>query len=158
MFNRAELKEFGGDDRSVDFSVDPDMYTKLGINKTRKGEEKMTELQKLYEFQLEKDLKKIAQVKGTFQHRNEKYLKLRDKDPLYHEIAQIPTFANDGNFCEISYLTKDHHWEATTHPYGIHAHKRYMKFVQALPTGPTDVEIKDKLQRALDQELIEEIL
>jgi hypothetical protein len=159
MINRAELiKEFGSDDRSVDFSVDPDMYTKLGIKKTRKGEEKMSEIQKLYDYQLEKDIKKIVQVRGTYQHRNSVYLRIRDRDPLFHEIAKVSTFANDGNFTEINYLTKEHHWESTTQPYGIHAHKRYMQFVKGLPTGPTNAEIKDKLQRELDATLIENVL
>lgn len=159
MINRAELiKEFGADDRSIDFSVDPDMMTKLSVKKTRKGEEKMSDIQKIYEYQLDKDVNKIIQARGTFQHRNKTYLKIRDRDPLFHEIAKVPTFANDGKFSEINYLTKEHHWESTTQPYGIHAHKRYVQFVTALPTGPTGSEIKDRLQRELDAALIESVL
>ena len=48
------------DERSVDFSVDPEMYTKLDIKKAKMGEENPFDVQKIYQFQLDKDIKKIT--------------------------------------------------------------------------------------------------
>jgi len=159
-FSRAELmKEFNNtDDRSVDFSVDPDMFTKLSIKKSRKGEEKSSELEKIYEYQLKKDIDKIVKVRGPFQNRNDKYINLRHKDPHFHEVAKVQTFGENADFSQINLLTKEHHWLSTTQPYGILAHKRYVKYIKSLPTGPSDSEVKDKAQREMDSVLIERVL
>lgn len=52
------------EDRSVDFSVDPKMFEKLAITKARNVDLTEFEQQKVYEFQLDKDIKKLIDKRG----------------------------------------------------------------------------------------------
>ena len=60
----------GAEERSVDFSVDPMMYEKLGISKARSGEMTEFEQQKVYDFQLDKDIRKLVDKRGNIYIRN----------------------------------------------------------------------------------------
>jgi hypothetical protein len=155
MIKSARLmKEFGfGDEGSVTFSVDPDMYTKLDIRKAKKGEENSFDLEKIYRYQLEKDVKKLVVKKGSYQHRNDLYLKFRHADPFYSEIAKPHALGADGNFNETAKVVADYDWRISTKPYGEHAHKRYLKYVENLPKGPTAHEVQDRQQRRQDRDL-----
>lgn len=52
------------EDRSVDFSIDPKMFEKLAITKARNVDLTEFEQQKVYEFQLDKDIKKLIDKRG----------------------------------------------------------------------------------------------
>lgn len=146
------------DDASVAFSVDPDMYEKLGIKKPKKGEENQSDLEKIYRYQLEKDLKKMVERKGTYKSRADKFTRIRESDPEYRHIAIAPTFGAEGNFIDINAQTKLHSWQSTSKPYGVIAHKRYLEYLANLPKGPTKDEVQDKLQRHMDRELWEKVV
>lgn len=146
------------DDVSVDFSVDPDMYTKLEIKKPKKGEENIGDMEKIYKFQLEKDLKKIVARKGTYRDHYNSYMQVRESDPTYRSIGVPSTLGADGDFGSVIEQTKENSWQSTSKPYGVIAHKRYLEYLANLPKGPTKDEIQDKMQRSMDRELWEKVL
>jgi hypothetical protein len=153
------MKEFNAnDEKSVDFADDPDMYKKLNMKKPKKGEERPYDIEKIYEFQLYRDLAKINEVKGPFQERNERFLRLRHRDPIYHEIAKTPNAGSDGNFTDLLKYTAEDSWRLTSKPYGEIAHKRYLEYLANLPKGPTEEEIHDKEQRTRDRDLWKKVL
>jgi hypothetical protein len=146
------------DDASVGFSVDNEMYTKLGIKKPKKGEENTHDMEKIYEYQLEKDLQKIVQRKGTYKSRAEAYNRIRETDPEYQEIALPDRFGAYGDFNSVDFKLKEHSWQSTSKPYGVIAHKRYLEYLANLPKGPTKDEVQDKVQRGMDRELWEKVV
>lgn len=146
------------DEQSVDFSVDPDMYTKLDVKKAKLGEENPFDRQKIYNFQLEKDIKKLAAKKGPYKERVKRHLKIRQMDEDYKRVAVPSDIATHGNFIEILEYTTEESWKATTRPYGIQAHKRYLDYIANIPKGPTDEQIRDKQQRAMDKDLWDNIM
>lgn len=151
-------RDLGFDDQSVDFSVDPEMYTKLEIKKAKLGEENAFDTQKIYQFQLEKDIKKINAIKGPYKVRNQHFLDIRKTDEMYRKVAVPAQIATHGNFVEILEYTTEESWKATSRPYGEQAHKRYLDYLVNIPKGPSDAEVKDKLQRAMDKELWDKIM
>eukprot|EP01038_Epipyxis_sp_PR26KG_P008877 gene8877-11974_t len=153
------MKQFmDEDEKSATFSVDPHMYQKLGIKKAKEGEQSDYDIGKLYEFQLNKDIEKIRNVKGTFATRNTRYVKMRESDPLYNQVAQPKLLGNDGNFITATTLTVEASWKATTQPYGEIAHKRYLEYLASIPKGPTEEEILAKAQHDMDHELWAKII
>lgn len=153
------MKDYGGlDDQSVDFSVDPEMYTKLDIRKAKLGDDNAFDTQKIYQFQLEKDIKKLIAKKGYYQDRNKRFLEIRQMDEEYKRIAVPSAIATHGNFIEIQQYTGEESWKATTRPYGEQAHKRYLDYLANIPKGPSAEEVRDKQQRAMDKELWENIM
>lgn len=146
------------DEQSVDFSVDPDMYTKLDVKKAKLGEENPFDRQKIYNFQLEKDIKKMTAKKGRYKDRNNRFLQIRKLDEDYKRVAVASDIATHGNFIEILEYTAEESWKATTRPYGVQAHKRYLDYIANIPKGPTDEEIRDKQQRAMDKDLWDNIM
>jgi hypothetical protein len=159
MLNNSILvKEFSyEDDKSVDFSVDPQMYEKLGIKKAKKGEETSFDVDKLYGFQLEKDIKKIRTMKGSYEARNNMYLNIRATDPYYQAVASVPQLGKRANFRDLLQHTTETSWRVTSQPYGVIAHKRYLEYLHNLPKGPSEDEVRDRLQRKTDNELWENI-
>jgi len=151
-------RDLGFDDQSVDFSVDPEMYNKLEIKKAKLGEENAFDTQKIYQFQLEKDIKKINAVKGPYKVRNQHFLDIRKTDEMYRKVAVPAQIATHGNFVEILEYTTEESWKATSRPYGEQAHKRYLDYLINIPKGPSDEEVKDKLQRAMDKDLWDKIM
>lgn len=153
------MRDFGGfDEQSVDFSVDPEMYTKLDIKKAKLGEENPFDVQKIYQFQLDKDIKKMTAKKGRYKDRSKRFLDIRQMDEEYKRIAVPSEIATHGNFVEILQYTTEESWKATSRPYGEQAHKRYLDYIANIPKGPTDEEIRDKAQRAMDKELWDNIM
>lgn len=153
------MREYGGfDEQSVDFSIDPDMYKKLDIKKAKMGEENPFDLEKIYRFQLDKDIKKLTSKKGHFQDRNSRFLEIRKMDQEYRRVAVPSEVATHGNFKEILEYTTEESWKATSRPYGIHAHKRYLDYLANLPKGPSAEAILDYQQRKQDTELWEKIM
>lgn len=144
----------GEDDQSISFSVDPEMYTKLAITKPRRGEEHSTyDTEKMYTYQLDRDIKKMVSKRGSYAQREKKFMDIRMIDSEYAAFADTKPFGNDGNFVELQRKTIPISWTATCQPYGEIAHKRYLEYLANLPKGPTEEEIKDKQQRVMDQEL-----
>lgn len=154
----SALRDFGFDDQSVDFSVDPDMYTKLDIKKAKLGEENPFDVEKIYQFQLNKDITKLISKKGKYVDRNNRFLEMRKVDEEYKRVAVPQSIATHGNFLEILEYTAEESWKATSRPYGEQAHKRYLYYMNNIPPGPSDAEIQDKAQRKLDKELWEKIM
>lgn len=153
------LRDFyNGEERSIEFSVDPDMYKKLKMTKPRKGEEKMADIETVYDFQLKRDVAKLINVKGTFEHRNKKYLSVRERDPRYRNISTPSRLAEEGNFQAVSDQLKHESWQQSAKPYGVIAHKRYVEYVHSLPQGPAALETKDQLQREMDSDLIQKLM
>jgi hypothetical protein len=146
------------DEVSLDFSVDKDIYTKLGIQKPRRGEENALDLEKIYRYQLELDIEKINKRKGNYEQRTASYLRIRQEDPEYQQVAVTPQIGSDGDFRNVLKYTKDISWQSTTRPYGEIAHKRHLEYLANLPKGPTEQEIKDRKQRQMDKELWEKIM
>lgn len=134
------------------------MYTKLDIRKAKLGEENAFDIQKIYTFQLEKDIKKITAAKGQFKDRNNRFLEIRELDEGYKQVAVPSKIATHGNFLEILEYTTEESWKATSRPYGEQAHKRYLDYLMNIPKGPSEDEIRDKHQRALDQDLWDNIM
>ncbi len=161
MQNSKLVAAFGGigeDEASIDFSIDPDMYKKLEIRKARKGEENALDLEKIYNFQLKKDLEKLVKVKGSYEERNSLYLSARETDPYYQSIASVTEVGAKGKFSEINPYVAEEAWRSTSQPYGVIAHKRYLEYIKNLPKGPTLEEIKDRAQRTQDKELWEKVV
>jgi hypothetical protein len=155
----AAMREYGGfDEQSVDFSVDPKMYEKLGIKKAKLGEENPFDVEKIYKFQLEKDIAKLTSKKGKYTDRNKKFLEIRKMDEEYKRVAVSSEIATHGNFKEILEYTTEESWKATSRPYGIQAHKRYLDYVANIPKGPSAEAVIDKEQRKQDKELWEKIM
>lgn len=145
------------DDLSLQFSIDPDMYRKLGIKKAKRGEESSFDINKIYEFQLQRDIAKIKQSRGTYKERNNAFLHTRDKDPFYHELAKKSDLAIDGKFNELLEYTAEPSWKETSQPYGEIAHKRYIEYLNSIPPGPTPEMIQDVDQREQDNKLWKDI-
>lgn len=155
----AILRRTAEDEQSVDFSVDPDMLAKLEIKKPRKGEEFSTyDRDKIYQFQLEKDIKKLTQNRGKFQDRNNRFLEARRSDPDYCRHAVPQTVGSEGRFNELLHQTIPLSWQATSQPYGDIAHKRYLEYLANLPKGPSEEELRDRAQRQMDQDLWAQIM
>ncbi len=156
--NSILVKEFSyEDDKSVDFSVDPLMYEKLNIKKAKKGDENSFDIDKMYSFQLAKDEEKIRKVKGSYKSRNQMYLGIRESDPYYRVVANVPKMGKEANFKELLQHTTESSWRSTSQPYGVIAHKRYLEYLTNLPKGPSEEEIRDKLQRKTDKDLWDNI-
>lgn len=161
MWKKSELyrQQFSGsDDASVDFSVDPEMYSKLGIKKMKKGEENQHDLEKIYQFQLDKDIQKMVKRKGPYKKRADLFMDIRHTDPDFRSVAVPPKLGSDGEFVELLAHTATKSWQATSKPYGEIAHKRYLEYLANLPKGPTLDEIQDRKQRSMDRELWEKIM
>jgi hypothetical protein len=153
------MRDIGGfDEQSVTFSVDPEMYTKLDIKKAKLGEENPFDVQKIYNFQLEKDIKKLTTKKGKYQDRNSRFLEIRKLDEDYKRVAVPLAVATHGNFKEILEYTTEESWKATSRPYGEQAHKRYLDYAANIPKGPSEEAVLDKAQRKMDKELWEKIM
>lgn len=146
------------DDKSIDFSEDPEMYEKLNMKKPKRGEEKPYDIEKVYRFQLEKDIAKIKKSRGTFKERNKTYESIRQEDPEYQKIAAPTLVGANGEFSSLLPYTKEESWRSTSKPYGIIAHKRYLEWLANLPKGPTEEEVRDKIQRKNDQELWRQVV
>lgn len=157
--NSLLVKEFSyEDDATVEFSVDPLMYEKLGIKKAKKGMESVFDTDKIKDFQMKKDIEKIKQVRGDFKKRNNLYLKIRETDPYYRVVAQKKKLGRNAQFNDLLPYTVDASWRATSQPYGIIAEKRYQEYIANLPKGPSLEEVEDKLQRRTDHQLYRKIL
>lgn len=155
----ALMRDFGEfDDRSVDFSIDPNMYTKLDIKKAKLGEENPFDVQKIYQFQLNKDIEKLTKQKGKYKDRNKRFLQIRTIDEEYKRVAIPSNIANNGQFNEILEFTIDETWKLSSRPYGEQAHKRYLDYIANIPKGPSHNEIQDKAQRKMDKELWNNIM
>lgn len=147
------------DEKSIEFSVDPQMFQKLDIPKPKPGDEKPYDLEKIYKFQLEKDIIKLKKVKGSYADRKRKYVEDRIDDPFYQAVSEVPDVAKNGNFVEVvEHPTTINAWRLTSQPYGIIAHKRYLEYIANLPRGPTVGEVKDRQQRGTDSDLWEKVL
>jgi hypothetical protein len=112
------------DERSIEFSVDPKMYEKLGVHKVLVGEQNAFDVEKLYQFQLQKDLEKINKIKGNYQQRVDKFVDRRMRDPLFKQVAAEKSLGKSGKFVELLPLSSRESWMLTSQPYGIIAHKR----------------------------------
>jgi hypothetical protein len=54
---------------------------------------------------------------------------MRERDPDYMKISELPRIAVNGNFPEASQLAMEESWRATTTPFG-HARKaRYVSII-----------------------------
>jgi hypothetical protein len=159
MKNSQLMEEFSGDDdHSIEFSIDPDMYKKLNVLKARKGEENALDLEKLYNFQLERDISKLIEKKGSYRERKKNFLETRETDPFYQSIAAPTNVGAKGQFTEINSYVVEESWRSSSQPYGIIAHKRYLEYIKNLPKGPSLEEIKDRTQRRMDKELWEKVV
>lgn len=150
--NTKKKEKFEEDDEvSMQFSVDPRMYDKLGILKSKIGEQNKYDQEKLYRYQLEKDKKKINDVKGTYKSRAQKFVEWRRKtDPVFRQVDTTRPIGKHGLFGELDTLTMEERWKSTSQPYGIIAHKRYLEYLSKLPPGPNELYLLDKEQRELD--------
>lgn len=155
----ALLHGDGDENQSIDFSVDSKMLEKLDIRRPRRGEDFSTyEADKMYKYQLERDIKKIVEKRGHFAMKNALFLEARQTDADYAELANPKKVGEDGNFIALQNKAIPLSWMSTIRPYGEIAHKRYLEYLANLPKGPTEEEIKDKKQRQLDQELWTKIM
>ena len=136
------------------FSVDPEMFEKTGVKKPRDMKDLNTmEAEKLYKFQVEKDIVKIAKKQGRYKVRNAEYLRHRATDPRFSQIAHGKNLGKLANFEAVSQVAAEarypgksvifyfysanafvitahlHSWQATTIPYGEIAHKRYLEWL-----------------------------
>ena len=46
---------------------------------------------KILKFQLERDIKKLIEVKGSFKERSQKFVSLRRNDPVYIQMSSGPS-------------------------------------------------------------------
>lgn len=148
------------DDASIAFSVDPMMYEKVGVLRPRRKDDVVTDFdqEKLYMFQLDKDLKKIVAERGHHADRDVQYIKQRMKmDPKYKSAICPTSLGKSGNFAAVSVLASEKSWMATSVPYGDIAHKRYLEWLSQVPKGPSEAELKMAKQIKMDQELWQKI-
>jgi len=121
--------------RSV-YSVDPDMYEKIGIRKPKKGEEMNNfDAEKIISFQLEKDLPKIVTNHGTYDELNKDYFLGEKVAPESYEkfgmhitsqgnLVRSKNLGAKGTIGKVAKYAEDISWRETTKPYGIIAAKR----------------------------------
>jgi hypothetical protein len=87
---RKSSVEAGGgeeeDDNNSVFSVDPEMITKLKIP-IRVDQRSALDYQKMYIYQIEKDLVKIVRKHGPHARRNQNFLEARAEDPEYRTLS-----------------------------------------------------------------------
>lgn len=127
MWKKSEAfkEQFGEqDDGSIDFSVDPQMFEKLGIRKTKRGDQSAHDAERIFRFQLEKDKAKINKLQGSYGKRRALFESFRENDVTYKEMAHRPELGKDGQFEQIPHYTKEEAWRSTSQPYGEIAHKR----------------------------------
>jgi hypothetical protein len=150
--------------RSV-YSVDPQMYEKIGIRKPKKGEEMNNfDAEKIISFQLDKDLPKIVQNHGSFEELNREYYLGEKVHPEGYERLHMRITPNgdlvntkklgaNGNIVKVAKYTEDISWRETSKPFGIIAAKRYAEYLANLPKGPSDAELRAVQQKKNDEEL-----
>jgi hypothetical protein len=145
----------GGDDNvSIVFSVDPDMYRKLDIIKHAGGNDYTPiEQEKIYRYQLEKDIAKIVERRGHYQDRNENFLQNRSGDRDYQKVARGKKTGKSGKFNVVSQLTMQASWRLTSKPDGEIAQKHEKERQEGIRKDPDIMAMKDKEQRLKDQEL-----
>jgi hypothetical protein len=73
-------------------------------------------------------------------------------------VAVSSAIATQENFNEILEYTTEKSWKATSHPYGVQAHNRYLDYVANIPKVSSVETAIDKVRRKEDKELWEQIM
>jgi hypothetical protein len=176
MVNISKMSAGGGDDdgpikpiEDIIFTVDPDIYEKVGVRKPKKGEElNGMEAEKLYRYQLEQDEQKIIDKYGSYKSKTDTFHERRMEEVTYATFNTIKPLGHVGRFNESARAAREISWRATskvnTEVYGTHlkkapviAGKRYKEWLTGKPAGPSQEFLVDKEQRRVDQELWENI-
>lgn len=153
----TEQEEEEEDGHSVEFSIDPKMWENLGIQKPLIGEE-LDEFaqEKIYYYQLRKDLEKLRSM-GGYKATMYEYLKKKENDANFQMMNDKHPLGQDGNFAEVSDQTADMRWRQTTLPYGIIANKRFIYWKNNLPAGPSADYLRAKEQVRQDFTLWDQV-
>jgi hypothetical protein len=110
----------------------------LGIFIRRPGEESESDADRVYQYMLNKDVKKLKErTKTNYASRSKVYIDTRMKDPVYVDMNKVPMVGLLGNVEEVAEMTHDTSWRATTKPQGILYNKRFVRWRDGLPEGPT---------------------
>eukprot|EP00597_Dinobryon_sp_UTEXLB2267_P007232 CAMPEP_0170095938 /NCGR_PEP_ID=MMETSP0019_2-20121128/28267_1 /TAXON_ID=98059 /ORGANISM="Dinobryon sp., Strain UTEXLB2267" /LENGTH=825 /DNA_ID=CAMNT_0010317791 /DNA_START=242 /DNA_END=2716 /DNA_ORIENTATION=+ len=120
-------------------------------------EESARDRDKIIQFQISKDIEKLIAAKGSYKERSEKYLSMRQEHADFVEISAVPKMGMNGDFRQISRLTRDRSWRISSKPYGEIAHKRHLEYIANLPKGPTKDEVIAVQQRKIDEELWDKV-
>ena len=151
------------------FTVDEDIFEKVGVKRPRKGEELGgMEAEKLYKYQLKQDKEKIIEKYGTYTEKVAEYHNERMQEVTYATFHLIRPLGHRGNFNESANVARELSWRDTSlvnkEVFGIHlqtppeiAGKRYKEWLTGKPKGPSKEYLKDKAQRKQDKELWEDI-
>ena len=84
--------------KELDFTMDDDIYEKTGVKRPRRGEElDGMEAEKLYRYQLEQDIQKIIDFRGTYQNKVQEHNELRNRDTSYRVMNDPHLLGMTGN-------------------------------------------------------------
>ena len=130
------------------FTVDDDIYEKVGVRKPRKGEEVSgMDGDKLYRYQLAQDKVKIIEKYGPYEDKKKEYHETRMKEITYSTFHEVRPLGWHGAFNESSAVARELSWRDTsklnTEVFGLHlqkapeiANKRYKEWLSGKPKGP----------------------
>jgi hypothetical protein len=157
---RKSSVEAGGgeeeDDNNSVFSVDPEMITKLKIP-IRVDQRSALDYQKMYIYQIEKDLVKIVRKHGPHARRNQNFLEARAEDPEYRTLSNNHPLGMNGEIKDVAMVASKISWQATQKPQGPIAQRKHREFVKAnIVTVSEKVQKKTKQER-MDKELYDSL-
>ena len=154
----AEAAAKKREEDNIDFTPDPEAMKKLGIAAPKRGDElDALNAEKIYRYQLDLDIQKIRDKKGSYAKRVFDFMLGRQEDPKYKEIALLRSLGVNGATEEVAQVTREISWRATARPEGVIAKKRYKEWLSGTPKGPSQAFLKDREQRKKDNELWENI-
>ena len=111
---KISIDESQEDDVSIAFSIDPDMIKKLDVP-VRVDQRSSLDYDKMYRYQLEKDLKKIVGKYGHFKDRDGRNNRARRADPSFAPFLEKNQGVN-GETTEIAVAAVNLSWQATSQP------------------------------------------
>ena len=154
-----DSKDYDDEVKSIDFTPDPNAMKVLQIKPPKKGDElDALNAEKIYRYQLEIDMAKLVQKKGSYASRALSYMMQRYQDPKYNSVAfSTSKIGVEGATEEVAQVTREISWRATARPEGVIAAKRFQEWLNGTPKGPSEAFVKDKEQRKQDNALWENI-
>jgi hypothetical protein len=155
----VELPKDWDDEKSLDFSIDPDMFKKLGFEKAkRRDRQTYFENTAIIDFQVKKDIEKIKTRKHLSQNvKQMKYINKRGNDVNFRNIASIKKLGSLAKFETVSNKAHEESWRTTSTPFGIIAQKRHLEFMIEYDAGPSNEDLIHKEQKTRDEKLWDEI-
>jgi hypothetical protein len=141
---------------SIAFSVDPEMVQKLNIP-VRMDQRSALDYDKMYKYQLERDLVKIVNKNGHYQTRNTNFLEARAEDPDYRQLNNNHPLGMHGETKDVAVLAARISWQETTQPFGPIAQRRQQELLKRNTISISEIDTKRSTQARNDHQLWDSI-